>query len=886
MPTSTFQKGINGYSGATDTYLRASKADRNYAAAGEIWVDGADSAGQEMQALLQFSDIFGNSVDQIPLGATITSATLTLNVTDGSGDGAAFYRMAQDWASQPDLTWNAFGSGVQTDGVEALADPDLALSSVSTGSTTFDVSQSLQAWSDGAQNSGWLLRTPGSNGWSFSSSESVAPVLTVTYENPSDPVPALVVVETDGQTMVTEGGEGDVISVALNAAPTQNVTVSVSTSAGGDATISPSTLTFTPGNWDTPQQVTVAAIDDAAIEGDEDFLLTLTAASGDTEYDGLSEFRALTVVDNDFSAPPPPPPPPPPGASTTLSFRESVNGYSGTRDTHIRESRSDRSYADASDVWIDGSDSSGGEIQALLKFSDMFGTSAGQIPLGATITSATLTLNVTDGSGDGAALFRMLQDWTLYPQWTWDTLGSGVQTDGVEARATPDLALSSVPVGTTELDVSQSLQAWSNGAENAGWLLQTFGSNGWSFSSSESVGPVLDVTYTIPGDPVPALVVVETDGQTIVTEGGEGDVISVALSAAPTQNVTVSVSTSAGGDATISPSTLTFTPGNWDTPQQVAVAAIDDVTAESTEEFLVTLTTSSADPDYDGLSASRALTVIDNDFTAPPLSPEVVAIHDATQFSAGDPSGTGAADPSGIAYVPGQDLLYIVDSEHDESPFFSPTNLFTIQTDGTQVGSNSLISYTDEPTGIAYNPHNGLLYISDDDAGAIFVVHPDDPSTLIDAIDVDTLGLVDVEDPVIDPVTGNIYMLDGFQTKLYEMTDLGVMVNVTALSSELTDAEALTFDPDGDVFYISSGSARGKIYQVSRDGDVLEDFSLSDYRHPDTGSKPKIKGLELAPSSDPNDGDHMSLYAVDYGSDQYADGRVFEINLYSDWLLT
>jgi hypothetical protein len=43
--------------------------------------------------------------------------------------------------------------------------------------------------------------------------------------------------------------------------------------------------------------------------------------------------------------------------------------------------------------------------------------------------------------------------------------------------------------------------------------------------------------------------------------------------------------------------------------------------------------------------------------------------------------------------------------------------------------------------------------------------------------------------------------------------------------------------------------------------------------------------LELALSSDPNDGNHLSLYAVDYGLDQQNDGRVFEIDLGPDWLL-
>jgi hypothetical protein len=58
---------------------------------------------------------------------------------------------------------------------------------------------------------------------------------------------------------------------------------------------------------------------------------------------------------------------------------------------------------------------------------------------------------------------------------------------------------------------------------------------------------------------------------------------------------------------------------------------------------------------------------------------------------------------------------------------------------------------------------------------------------------------------------------------------------------------------------------------------------LNDFTNPISDTKPRIKGLELAPSSDPNDGNKISLYAVDYGIDQVPDGRLFEIDLYHSW---
>lgn len=576
----------------------------------------------------------------------------------------------------------------------------------------------------------------------------------------------------------------------------------------------------------------------------------------------------------------------------TVTFQQRADGYSGTADTYIRERNPDRTYAADSTVFVDGRDNSGVPIQGLISFSDIFGSGPGRIPHNAIITSATLTLAVSDGTKEPVSLHRMMFDWTASPSWTWDAYGNGIQTNwdpqaGTgEALATPDLTVAQMGKGNQFLDVTSSVQAWAEGAPNYGWLLSSTGSDGWAFSSSESgKAPVLSVTYEMPATPVPGLDVVESDGSTVVAEGGSGDTFEVALNTAPTSNVTVTVTASIGGEMVISPTQLTFTPINWQTARTISLSAIDDSLAEGTESLTVTLTTSSSDASYNGLSSSIPVAIIDNDAAPPPLNPALVAMHDTTLYKAGDPSGYGCGDPSGLAYVPELDLLFIADSEHDESPYFSTQNLFATRLDGTFVRSYSLLGFTHEPTGLAYNPQNGMLYITDDDADRIFIVNPMNPETKVGEINVRQLGITDAEDPVIDPVTGNIYLLDGVQRAIYELSESGQLIGSTVLPSVITDAEGLAFDPLADVFYIASGSTRGTIFQTDRSGSILATIDLlNDYRNPITGIKPKLKGLELAPSSDPNDGDRMHLYAADYGVDQQADGRVFEVDLHHDWL--
>ena len=245
----------------------------------------------------------------------------------------------------------------------------------------------------------------------------------------------------------------------------------------------------------------------------------------------------------------------------------------------------------------------------------------------------------------------------------------------------------------------------------------------------------------------------------------------------------------------------------------------------------------------------------------------------------------GAADPSGIAYIPGLDLLFIADSEHDESPFYSQLNLFATRLDGTFVASYSMRSFTREPTGLAYNPFNGQLYVTDDDSDKIFIVNPADPTTKVGEINLKPYGITDAEDPVIDPVTGHIFMLDGLTRTFVELTSTGGLIQKTVLSTVIKDPEALAYDAAHDVFYIAGGATRGTIFQTDHSGNILNTINLlNDYPSAVSGSKPKIKGLEFAPSSDPNDGNTLSLYAVDYGADQKSDGRVFEIDLHDNFL--
>lgn len=126
---------------------------------------------------------------------------------------------------------------------------------------------------------------------------------TATVQIQNDDPPGVLVTESGGSTQVTEGGAVDTYTVVLLSQPTANVTVTaqpntqLTLGAGQGASVD---LTFAPGNWFTPQTVTVTAFDDFVAEGLHSGLITHAAASGDGDYDEIGVVDVVPgITDND-----------------------------------------------------------------------------------------------------------------------------------------------------------------------------------------------------------------------------------------------------------------------------------------------------------------------------------------------------------------------------------------------------------------------------------------------------------------------------------------------------------------------------------------------------------------------------------------------------------
>ena len=110
---------------------------------------------------------------------------------------------------------------------------------------------------------------------------------------------SVVITPTSGGNAVTEGGATDSYTVALSSSPTSDVIVSGTPNS--QVGISPSSLTFTSSNWNSPQTVTVSAVNDNVVEGIHSGSISYAATSADVVYNGISIAPlSVTITDNDL----------------------------------------------------------------------------------------------------------------------------------------------------------------------------------------------------------------------------------------------------------------------------------------------------------------------------------------------------------------------------------------------------------------------------------------------------------------------------------------------------------------------------------------------------------------------------------------------------------
>ena len=252
---------------------------------------------QELEDILIFGDTYTttvNIVDGNTPGMTVTPRTLAVDEGD-----TAMYTVKLNTAPSDDVSvWvNSTDTGAAT------VAPAMLTFTSDTWAEPQEVTVTGVEDSDQDNESVTLVNHP--DGGDYGNVRSVDVALNV-IDNDND------VIDDDDETpgitimprtlTVTEGdATGDSYTMVLDSQPTASVTVTMGGFSGTDVSANPATLTFTTGNWQTAQTVTVTAGDDGDMVNDS-VTLTHSAASSDGAYDGIPIASVtVTVSDDDMT---------------------------------------------------------------------------------------------------------------------------------------------------------------------------------------------------------------------------------------------------------------------------------------------------------------------------------------------------------------------------------------------------------------------------------------------------------------------------------------------------------------------------------------------------------------------------------------------------------
>ncbi len=100
-----------------------------------------------------------------------------------------------------------------------------------------------------------------------------------------------------------ENGDAVSFTAVLDKQPTTNVILNIVSDNTNEIISSPSELTFTNLDWNTPQTITLTGVDDPNIDGEVDVTITISVnnSSSDNEYNGVNRIIVVTNEDNELS---------------------------------------------------------------------------------------------------------------------------------------------------------------------------------------------------------------------------------------------------------------------------------------------------------------------------------------------------------------------------------------------------------------------------------------------------------------------------------------------------------------------------------------------------------------------------------------------------------
>ena len=453
--------------------------------------------------------------------------------------------------------------------------------------------------------------------------------------------PGVTVTPTSGLVTTEAGGE-DTFTVVLDAPPTSEVEIALSSDDTTEGTVSPDSLSFDGENWNAPRTVTVKGVDDDLADEDTTYIIEVAAAtSDDGRYDGLDPEDVEVTNDDDES----------PGITVTAPVGGVLTNENGSTDTFTIVLDSEPT----DDVTIDvssGDDTEG----SIFPESVTFTSDNWNAPQEITVTG------LDDDDDDGPIMYQIVTAAATSADDGYD----GIDPDDVDATnidddtpgvtitpgedpmatgengdtATFTVTLNSQPTGDVTITLASddedegtvdlteivfTTENWNSLVEvtvtgqddNLDDLDQPYAVT-VAVASAADAGydglAVADVELVNVDDDSPGVTVEPLTGL-ITTESGGTATFTVTLNSEPTSDVTITLFSESEDEGTVDPIEIVFTPINWNSLVEVTITGENDNAPDGNQPYLINIQPAeSDDPGYDGVDpANVSVTNIDND---------------------------------------------------------------------------------------------------------------------------------------------------------------------------------------------------------------------------------------------------------------------------------
>jgi len=440
-------------------------------------------------------------------------------------------------------------------------------------------------------------------------------------------------------TTTTELGAGQAtFTIKLTSEPTADVLVGLTSSDLTEGTVSASSITFTSVNWNGVQTLTVTGVDDFVADGNIAYTAVLAAAtSADGNYNGMDP-ADVAVTNNDDDSP-----------GFTISAISGATTELGAGTATFTVTLASQPTADVTIPVVSADTTEGIVSPASLVFTSVNWNGTQSVTVTGvddTVVDGNISYNIQlQAVTSGDTNYNTLDPSDVSVTNTDDdtpgftvSAASG-QTSEAGAQATFSVKLNSQPTAdvvvaltssdTTEGIISPSSLTFTSLNWNGSQTVQVFGVDdtvadgnvGYTITTGVAVSadgvysglnpsdvPVINVDNDSPGFTISTI-----SGTT--SEAGGSATFTVVLNSQPTADVAVGLTSSDTTEGTVSPASLSFTPGNWSGVHTVTVFGVDDFVVDGNIAYrVVTAAATSADPSYSAMApADVAVTNVDND---------------------------------------------------------------------------------------------------------------------------------------------------------------------------------------------------------------------------------------------------------------------------------